>query len=185
MQEISRRLHSMPLAGIMKRYGGTCSIPRSTTPRMHSTLRTSHFFNSSCTVTASRKGIFVAAFLVTSCVLLGRGKKSTKSTTPSSWMYRVCRIFVEGRYCCLVVYAISAGGEMLKYPPLSLSRSLQKMEGESKSGLEEVSRWYIATWELQCRAGSSQRGNRAYQHIKSTLPSIPTSAQVRILPIKP
>jgi hypothetical protein len=33
------------------------------------------------------------------------------------------------------VKAFSAGGQMLKYPPLSLSSRRQKMEGESKSGL--------------------------------------------------
>jgi hypothetical protein len=51
-------------------------------------------------------------------------------------MYRVCRMFEEGRYCCFVVKAFSAGGQMLKYPPLSLSSRRQKIEGESKSGLE-------------------------------------------------
>jgi hypothetical protein len=45
-------------------------------------------------------------------------------------------MFDEGRYCCFVVKVMSAGGEMLKYPPLSLSSKRQKIEGESKSGLE-------------------------------------------------
>ena len=112
-------------------------VPRSTAPRMHSTLRTNHFFNSPWTAIASRNEDCFVAFVVfvTTCVLFGRGKKSTKSTTPSSWMYRVCRMFEEGRYCCLVVKALAAGGQMLKYPPLSLSSRRQKTEGESKSGL--------------------------------------------------
>lgn len=34
---------------------------------------------------------------------------------------------------------------MLKYPPLSLSRRRQKMEGESKSGLRNVSTSFYFT----------------------------------------
>jgi hypothetical protein len=41
----------------------------------------------------------------------------------------------EGRYVCFVVKATFCGGEMLKNPPLSLSSSLQKTDGESNSGL--------------------------------------------------
>ena len=66
---------------------------------------------------------------------LGRGKKSTRSATPSSEIYRVDRMLDEGRYVCFVVKATFCGGEMLKNPPLSLSRSLQKTDGESNSGL--------------------------------------------------
>lgn len=72
---------------------------------------------------------------MTTLLFFGLGKKSTKSTTPSSSMYRVCRMFDDGRYCCFVVHSRSRGGEILKCPPLSLSRSLQKTLGESKSGL--------------------------------------------------
>ena len=83
------------------------------------------------------------ASLYTLCLLLlvkifalfGRGKKSTTSATPSSWIYRVCRMDDDGRYCCFVVQLSSTGGEMLKYPPLSLSRRRQNTDGESKSGL--------------------------------------------------
>lgn len=45
-------------------------------------------------------------------------------------------MFEEGRYCCFVVNVIFCGGLMLKYPPLSLSINRQKIDGESKSGLE-------------------------------------------------
>lgn len=152
-------------------------VPRSNSPRMHSTLLTSHFFNSSCTRTDSRKGICLGAF-ITTLLFFGLGKKSTKSTTPSSHMYLVFRIFEDGRYCCLVVHSKFAGGQMLKCPPLSLSSSLQKTLGESKSGLQGAA-------GLAVGLRYSVQACRAYQHIKSTLPSIPTMAQVRILPIKP
>lgn len=64
---------------------------------------------------------------------------------------------------------------MLKYPPLSLSRSRQNMEGESKSGLGVG-----VSGGVEC---GERRGK--YQHMKSILPSIPTRALVRRLPIRP
>jgi hypothetical protein len=51
-------------------------------------------------------------------------------------MYLVFRIFDEGRYCCFVVHSKPVGGQMLKWPPLSLSSSLQKTLGESNAGLQ-------------------------------------------------
>lgn len=104
-------------------------------PRMHSTLLTSHFFSSFMTSVASRKAPSLAV-LVTTREFLGRGKKSTRSTTPSSMMYRVWRILEDGRYCCLVVKVLPCDGLILKKPPMSLSRRRQKTEGESKSGLK-------------------------------------------------
>ena len=162
-------------------------VPRSTAPRMHSTLRTNHFFNSPWTAIASRNEDCFVAFVVfvTTCVLFGRGKKSTKSTTPSSWMYRVCRMFEEGRYCCLVVKALAAGGQMLKYPPLSLSSRRQKTEGESKSGLAKNQHVVQSCLRAPPRQELFDRTNKAYQHMKSMLPSMPTRAQVRMFPIKP
>lgn len=109
-------------------------IPRVIEPRMHCTLRTSHFLSSSWTLVASRYALCLI-LLVMTFALLGRGKKSTRSTTPSSWMYRVCRMHDDGRYCCFVVQFKLLGGAMPKYPPLSLSKRRQKTEGESKSGL--------------------------------------------------
>ena len=47
------------------------------------------------------------------------------------------RMLDDGRYCCLVVQGRADGGEMLKWPPLSLSSRRQKTEGESKSGLAQ------------------------------------------------
>ena len=73
---------------------------------------------------------------------------------------------------------------MVKYPPLSLSRSLQKTDGESKSGLEEV-RVTVCMGVGLAVAFEERREEQAHQHMKSTLPSMPTRAQVRIFPIKP
>ena len=78
-------------------------------------------------------------------VLLGLGKKSTRSTTPDSWMDLVCKIHEDGRYCCLVVQPRFEGGEILKKPPLCLSNNLQKMEGESKVGLRSAING-LASW---------------------------------------
>lgn len=119
-----------------KKVGTQASLPRSITPRMHSTLRTSHFFNSFWTYTDSRNGMFLGA-LATVIELAGRGKKSMRSATPASRIYRVWRMLDEGRYCCFVVKEVPAGGAILNHPPRSLSSSLQKTEGESKSGLIE------------------------------------------------
>ena len=62
---------------------------------------------------------------------------------------------------------------MLNHPPLSLSSNLQKTEGESKFGLSVTVSTIFA------------RGGSTHQHIKSTLPSTLTNAQVCMLPIKP
>jgi len=51
-------------------------------------------------------------------------------------MSKIC----EGRYCCFVVRLAFLGGEMEKWPPLSLSRIRAKTEGESNSGLVSVSK---------------------------------------------
>lgn len=112
----------------------TLILPIDRDPRMHSTLLTNHLLSSSWTLVASRKAPCLYPPVMT-LALFGRGKKSTRSTTPSSWMYRVCRMHEEGRYCCFVVHPSSSGGAMLKYPPWSLSRSRQKIDGESKVGL--------------------------------------------------
>lgn len=47
------------------------------------------------------------------------------------------------------------------------------MEGESKSGLDGGV------------SGVEEGEEGAYQHMKSRLPSMPTRAQVRMLPIRP
>ena len=56
----------------------------------------------------------------------------------------------DGRYCCFVVQDAGSRGAMLKYPPLFLSSSRQKTDGESKSGLREMVSQsvagYLATW---------------------------------------
>ena len=113
---------------------GTRHAPIVKKPRTHSTRRTSHFFSSACTLAAWNKP-WSLVLRETTLVLLGRGKKSMRSTTPSSWIERVCKMHDEGKYCCLVVHPSSDGGEMLKWPPLSLSKSRQNTDGESKSGL--------------------------------------------------
>lgn len=71
---------------------------------------------------------------------------------------------------------------MLKKPPLCLSNSLQKMDGESKVGLGTLIS-FLYVYGQTYRLGLFD--TQAYQHIKSTLPSIPTRAQVCMLPIIP
>ena len=112
-------------------------IPISTNPLIHSTRLTSHFLSSSWTITVSRNGNCFC--FDRTLVFLGRGKKSIRSMAPSSWMYRVWRMFDDGRYCCLVVYWTPLFGVMLKYPPRSASRRRPNTVGESKSGLFGVS----------------------------------------------
>jgi hypothetical protein len=50
---------------------------------------------------------------------------------------------------------------MLKYPPLSLSSSLQKIEGESKSGLGRSACLLEVAQEVQWRVGACGRGKHS------------------------
>lgn len=59
--------------------------PRESSPRMHSTRRTSHLLSSSWTLKVSRKGFCLGPLAMTSA-FFGLGKKSTMSTTPTSWI---------------------------------------------------------------------------------------------------
>jgi len=85
-------------------------------------------------------------------------------------MYRVWRIAQDGKYCCLAVVAVKSGGAILKYPPLSLSRSRQNTDGESKSGLGIQSQLMGFR-----KKGGQQIIFTTYQHMKSIITGVKLS----------